>query len=159
MTTARGRWWRRGLAALVAYVVMEVLFTVLELDPDPVRLALLVATYTALLGLMVDALAGDEPVWTVESEEHVTRSAGDPRLVRYVALLESHLSAKEDDRALRDRIGVLADQVLRQRHGLGRGDPAAAGLLGPELAEVLTGPPRRLAPAQLDRCLTRIEEI
>jgi hypothetical protein len=153
------RWWRRVVAALVVYVGLEVVLTVLDLDPDPLRLALLVGTYTALLGLVVDALAGEEPVWTVESEVPAVRAAGDPRLGRYVALLESHLSAKEDDRALRDRIGVLADQVLRQRHGVGRTDPAAADLLGPDLTAVLTGPPRRLAPAQLDRCLTRIEEL
>ncbi|MBZ5737269.1 hypothetical protein [Nocardioides mangrovi] len=157
--SARARWWRRGAAAVVVYVVLEVVLTVLDLDPDPLRLALLVGTYTALVGLVVDALAGDEPVWTVESELHAVRAGGDPRLGRYVALLESHLSAKEDDRALRDRLGVLADQVLRQRHGVGRDDPSAATLLGPELTDLLTGPPRRVAPAQLDRCLTRIEEL
>lgn len=157
--SARTRWGRRGLGAVVAYVGLEVLLTVLDLDPDPLRLALLVGTYTALLGLVVDALSGDEPVWTVESEPPSARAGGDPRLGRYVALLESHLSAKEDDRALRDRIGVLSDQVLRQRHGLGRDDPGAVELLGPELAEVISGPPRRLAPALMDRCLTRIEDL
>ena len=157
--SARARWWRRGVAAAVAYVVLEVLLTVLDLDPDPLRLALLVGTYTALLGLVVDAVAGDEPIWTIESELPAARSGGDPRLGRYVGLLESHLSAKGEDRVLRERLGALTDQVLRQRHGFGHEDPRAEELLGPELAELVNGPPRRIAPAQLDRCLTRIEEL
>jgi hypothetical protein len=40
-----------------------------------------------------------------------------------------------------------------------RDDPRAAELLGPELVAVLTGPVRRLSPADIDRCLTRIEEL
>ena len=123
------------------------------------RLALLVATCTALLGLVFDALDGGEPSWEVEVEQPSVRDSGDPRLVRYVALLEAHLSSRTADHALRDRLAVLTDQVLRQRHGLGRDDPAAAALLGPELTDVLTGPPRRLSRAQIDRCLTTIEEL
>ncbi len=79
--------------------------------------------------------------------------------MRYVALLESHRSSRLPDHALRDRLVVLTDQVLRQRYGLRRDDPAVAELLGPELTAVLTGPARRLEPAEIDRCLTRIEEL
>ena len=154
-----GRWGRRLAGALVAFVVLEVLLTVIDADPEPLRLALLVATCTALLGLMYDALNVGEPSWRVEVERPSVRTSGDPRLVRNVGLIEAHLSSRTPDHALRDRLAVLTDQVLHQRHGLGRNDPAAAALLGPELSDVLTGPPRRLSPAQIDRCLTTIEEL
>ena len=111
----------------------------IDADPDPVRLALLVATCPAMLGLVRDALDVAEPTWHVEVERPSVRDSGDPRLIRYVALLEAHLSSRSADHALRDRMTVITDQVLRQRHGLGRDDPAAAAMLGPELGGVLTG--------------------
>jgi hypothetical protein len=76
-----------------------------------------------------------------------------------VGVVESHLSARGTDRALRDRLGVLADQTLRQRHGLGRHDAGAAALLGPDLTDVLDGPGRQLGLADVDRFLTMIEEL
>ena len=78
---------------------------------------------------------------------------------RYVGLLEAHLSARSDDAALRDRLGALTDQVLRQRHGIRLDDPRASELLGPDVADVLAGSPRRLGLAEIDRCLTRIEDL
>ncbi|MBB3043265.1 hypothetical protein KM427_19305 [Nocardioides sp. LMS-CY] len=154
-----GRWWPRVAGAVAAFAGFEVLLTVIEADPDPIRLALLVAICTALLGLLVDALGGAEPSWRVEVERPSVRESGDPRLVRYVALIEAHLSSRTAEHALRDRLAQLADQVLRQRHGLHRDDPEAAQLLGPELVGVLSGPPRRLSRAEIDRCLTAIEEL
>jgi len=118
-----------------------------------------VATCTAILGLVRDALEGSEPTWHVEVERPSVRDSGDPRLLRYVALLEAHQSSRTDDHALRERLAVITDQVLRQRRGLGRDDPEASAILGPELTDVLTGPPRRLSRAQIDRCLTIIEEL
>jgi hypothetical protein len=155
----RSRWLLRLAGALAAYAGLEVLLTVIEADPDPLRLALLVATCTALLGLVRDALEGAEPSWRVEVERPSVRTSGDPRLVHNVGLIEAHLSSRTPDHALRDRLSVLTDQVLRQRHGLRREDPAAAGLLDPDLLEVLTGPPRRLSHAQIDHCLRMIEEL
>jgi len=149
----------RLLGAVVAFVGLYVPLALLGSDPDPIRLALLIGTCVALLGLMFDALGGGEPSWTVEVDRPSARETGDPRLVRNVALLESHRSARLPDHALRDRLLVLTDEVLRQRYGLRRDDPAAAAMLGPELAAVLTGPARRLEPAEIDRCLTRIEEL
>jgi hypothetical protein len=152
-------WWRRSAAGLAAFLVVGGVLTVIDADPDPLRLALLVATCTVLLGLVSDALDESEPSWSVEVEHPSVRESGDSRLARHVALIEAHLSSREPDRALRDRLGVLTDQVLRQRHGLGRGDPAGAALVGPELGEVLTGPPRRLSPGEIADCLTTIEEL
>jgi len=158
-TSTSGRWWRRLAGGTAAFVALFVLFTLIKADPDPVRLALLVATCTAILGLVFDALGGAEPSWLVEVERPSVRENGDPRLVRYVGLLEAHLSSRTPDHALRDRMAVLTDQVLHQRHGLGREDPEAAAILGPELTALLTGPPRRLSRAEIDRCLTIIEEL
>jgi hypothetical protein len=155
----KGRWWPRVAGGLAAYVGFAVLLTLLDADPDPLRLALLVATCTALLGLVRDALDGGEPSWQVDVERPSVRDSGDPRLLWYVGLIEAHQSSRTPDQALRDRLAVLTDQVLRQRHGIGRADPGAAAVLGPELTDLLTGPPRRLGNAQIDRYLTIIEEL
>ena len=153
------RWWRRAGAGLLAFVGLEVGLGLAEVGPDPVRLALLVATAVGVLGLALDALSDPSPSWDMEVERPSVRDGGDPRLSLYVNLIEAHLAARTDDAALRDRLRALADQVLRQRHGVRREDPRAADLLGPELTAVLTGPVRRLSPADVDRCLTRIEEL
>jgi len=61
--------------------------------------------------------------------------------------------------ALRDRLAAVADLRLEQRHSVRLGDPGADELLGPELNAVLSGPPRRLSRDEIDRCVTRIEEL
>jgi hypothetical protein len=139
----------------VAWVVLAVART----DPDPVRLALLVATCTAVLGLVLDGLADNGPSWDVPVERPSILEAGDPRLSQYVGLLEAHESARVEDRALRDRLAMVVTGVLAQKHGLSRDDPRAAELLGAELSGVIDGPPRRLSRAEVERCLTRIEEL
>ena len=156
---AGNRWLRRLAGGVVAYVVLEVALVLAQTDPDPVRLALLVATCVGVLGLVLDALADGGAAWEVTLEQPSARAAGDPRLARYVSMLEAHRSARSPDSAVRDRLAALADQVLRQRHGVRRDDPQAAGLLGSELTAVLDGAPRRLAPDEIDRYLTRIEEL
>lgn len=156
---AKNRWLRRLAGGAAAYVVLGVALELAETDPDPVRLALLVATCVGVLGLIFDALGDGSASWEVVLEQPSVRTSGDPRLARYVSLLEAHRAARSQDTALRDRLAALADQVLRQRHGVARDDPQAAELLGPELTAVLDGEPRRLQPAEIDRYLTRIEEL
>ncbi|WP_155992032.1 hypothetical protein [Nocardioides sp. URHA0032] len=155
----RRRWWRRAAAGVVVFAVLEVVLELAHAGPDAVRLALLVATCVGVLGLVLDTLSDASPTWTVEVERPSVREGGDPRLSRYVNLIEAHLTARSDDAALRDRLATLTDQVLRQRYAVGRGDPRAEALIGPELAAVISGPVRRLSPADIDRCLTRIEEL
>lgn len=154
-----GRWWRRAGAGVLTFAVLEVVLVLADTGPDAVRLALLVATCVGVLGLVLDTLSEGGPSWVVEVERPSVREGGDPRLARYVNLLEGHLSARSDDSALRDRLAALTDQVLRQRYAVHRGDPGADALVGPDLAAVLDGPVRRLSPADIDRCLTRIEEL
>ncbi|MGB0100130.1 MAG: hypothetical protein WBP61_07595 [Nocardioides sp.] len=155
----RARWARRAAAAVVLFAALEVVLLVADAGPEPVRLALLVATCVAVLGLAFDALSDPGPVWDLDLERASAREGGDARLGRHVNLIEAHLAARRDDPALRDRLAALADDVLRQRHGVRRTDRRAEELLGPELVAVLTGPVRRLSPADIDRCLTRIEEL
>ena len=157
-TTGR-RWWRRAAAGVVVFAVLEVVLLLADAGPDAVRLALLVATCVGVLGLVLDTLSDGSPTWAVEVERPSVREGGDPRLSRYVNLIEAHLSARTDDSALRDRLATLTDQVLRQRYAVRRDDPRAEELIGPELAAVISGPVRRLSPADIDRCLTRIEEL
>lgn len=155
------RWVWRAVGGLVAFALLEVVLELTKTDPDPVRLALLVAICVGVLGMVRDALPDGTPSWEVVVERPSVRSSGDPRLSRYLNVLEAHLSARSHahDATLRDRIGVLADQVLRQRYGVSRDDPRAAELLGPDVVSALTGPARRLGPTEIDRCLTRIEEL
>ena len=147
-------WWRRLAGGAVAYAALEVGLELAKADPDPVRLALLVAGGVALLGLLRDALAGGGASWDVEVEHPSLRERGDPRLRHYLGLIEAHLAARDADPALRDRLVLLT--------GLG-GAPGTAAPRdpggGPERAGRRAGPPRRLAPAEIDRCLTLIEEL
>lgn len=156
---SRRRWWRRAAAGIVVFAILETVLTLAHTGPDAVRLALLVATCVGVLGLVLDTLSEGSPTWTVEVERPSVREGGDPRLARYLNLLEAHLSARSDDIALRERLGTLTDQVLRQRHGIDRHDPRADAIIGPELEAVISGPVRRLSPADIDHCLTRIEEL
>jgi hypothetical protein len=153
------RWRRRVAGGVAAFAVLEVVLVLARTDPDAVRLALLVATCVGVLGLVLDALAEGGPSWEVDVERPSPRDSVDPQLARLVNLLEAHGAARTPDPALRERLGALADRVLLQRYGVARGDPRAAELLGPDVAAVLDGPPRRLEPAEIDRCLTRIEEL
>jgi hypothetical protein len=139
--------------------VLEVVLLLADAGPDTVRLALLVATCVGVLGLVLDTMSEGGPSWTVEVERPSAREGGDPRLARYVNLVEAHLAARTPDPALRDRLATLTEQVVRQRYAVHRGDPRAEELVGPDLAAVLDGPARRLSPAEIDRCLTRIEEL
>jgi hypothetical protein len=104
-------------------------------------------------------LADPGPSWTVEAVHPARPPGQDARTARYLSLLESHLTARTPDGTLQDRLGTLADLVLRQRHGVGRGDPAAPALMGPELTAVLASPPRRLSRPEIARCVQRIEEL
>ena len=155
----KNRWLRRLGAGVAVFVVLEVVLVLAQTDPDPLRLALLVATCVGVFSLIFDALADGGASWEVIVEQPTVRSSGDPRLARYVSMLEAHRSSRSRDTALRDRLRTLADEVLRQRHGVARDDPRAAELLGPELSTVLDGEPRRLQTAEIDRYLTRIEEL
>ena len=151
------RWWRRLVGGAVAYAALEVGLVLARADPDPVRLALLVASGVAVLGLLRDALTDGGASWDIEVERPSLRERGDPRLRQYLGLLEAHLAARTPDPALRDRLTLLATRAL-QRPGI---EPGTQPETQPETqpAWLWDGPARRLTPAEIDRCLTQIEEL
>jgi hypothetical protein len=153
------RWARRAAAAAVLAVVLDILLTRFEFAPDHLRLALVVALAVAVIGLLTDALAESGSPWRVEPMGSGRATATDPHLASYVRILESHLTARGADSALRDRLAGLCDERLARRHALTREDPAAGALLGTELISALAGPPRRLRREQIDDYLRRIEDL
>jgi hypothetical protein len=153
------RWTRRAAAAAVLVVALDIVFVLLDFAPDHLRLALLVALAVAVTGLLVDSLAESAPVWRVEPMGTGGVTATDPHLASYVRILESHLTARTSDTALRDRLAALCDERLARRHALTRDDRAAEALLGSALLRDLAGPPRRLRRDEIDGHLRRIEKL
>jgi hypothetical protein len=153
------RWWRRAALAAGVYLVLEVVFLRVDFEPDAVRLAVLVALVVALGGLVLDSVPDVAAQWDVHTVRPATPPGQDARTSLNLRILESHLTSRTPDGVLRDRLGDLADQVLRVRHDLDRRDPRAVELLGPELHRLLTAEPRRLSRAEIDRSVRRIEEL
>lgn len=144
---------------LVAFGILEVVFTWVEFEPDALRLGLLVALCVAVLALVQESLSDRGPRWSVHAVRPLSPPGSDVRLAAYVRLIENHLTARTPDRVLRDRLAVLCDERLERRHGLRRHDPAAQALLGGNLLRDLEGPPRRLSRDEIDDYLRRIEEL
>ncbi len=154
-----GFWWRwlAGTAALFGLVWG--LLAVLDTDPRPERVLLLVVLATSVVALVSVGLVSDGPDWTVYSIQSDTPPGQDARLGMYTRVIAGHLDSRLVDAGLRDRFADLADRRLRQRHGLGLHDPGAAALLGDESHKILTGPPRRLSRDEIARCVRQIEEL
>jgi len=157
--TGRRRWWWRLAGGLVAFGCIEGAVLLIDGRADELRLALVVALVVCASALLVDAAPVEPAVWTghVESEGGLGRL--DPRTASYLRILESHLSAREVDGALRNRLRELADQTLRARHDLTIDDPRSEELLGHDLRLVLNESPTKLDPERIDRCVKRIEEL
>ncbi|HET7194623.1 MAG TPA: hypothetical protein VFI99_06485 [Nocardioides sp.] len=153
------RWVRRATGAAALVVVLDIVLSVFAFAPDHVRLALLVTLGVAVTGLLSDSVGESGPVWRVEPMSRGGATATDPHLASYVRILESHLTARTADTALRNRLATLCDERLSRRHGLTRNDPAAEELLGPGLLRELAGPPRRLRREEIDGYLRRIEQL
>lgn len=157
---AVARFWRNWLVAtLLLYAAAWALLSAVGTDPRPGPLLLLVAVATAVLALVNLNVTGEGPDWEVASSHPVTVPGQDVRLAMYARVVSGHLDARHADPALRDRLATLATGRLRQRHGLGLRDAAAADLLGAEVIRILTGPPRALNRTEIDNCVQRIEGI
>ena len=151
--------WTVRLGVLAVVVVgLYVLLSIFDYDPHPVRLALLTTVAMAAVWLTSDVLVDAGAAWNVYSDQPVSEGQLDPRLATYLRTLEGHLTSSTADTALRDRLAVLADRRLAKR-GLRRGDAEARDLLGPDLSAILDGPPRRMAVSEINRHVTRIEEL
>ena len=156
--SGRRWWWRAAIAAAIgaASVVAGDLF---GLDPHPGRTLLVVALVVALSGLLVDSVVDQPPEWHPEHPSREDWRGHDPRTGFYVRMLESHLTARSGDPVVRDRLGRLAEQTVRTRHGIAPGTPEAAGRLGPELTSLAAEPPLRLTREELDHIIGRIERL
>jgi hypothetical protein len=157
--TGRRRWWWRRAGALIGFGAMEGLTLLIHGQADELRLALVVALVVCALALLVDATPVEPAVWSGRVEQEGGLARLDPRTASYLRILESHLFAREVDVSLRNRLRELTDQTLRARHDLTLDDPRAEELLGHELRRVLHEAPTPLDPDQIDRCVTRIEEL
>ena len=145
-------WGWRLVAGVVLLVVLDVVFTVVDFDPDHLRLARVVGLGPAVARLGWDTLRDSGP-------PRAAAPGSDAHLATYVRLLESHLTAAHADSGLRDHLAGLCDERLARRHGLTRADPAAADLLGRAMLEDLAGPPRRLRRGEIDDYVRRIEQL
>jgi hypothetical protein len=154
-----GFWWRWLAATAVVYAVFWVLLYALDLDPRPGPLLLLVALVMAVFALVNINVTSAGPSWEVHPSQPVNEPGQDARLAMYTRVLSGHLDAKGVDPGLRDRLAELASARLRQRHGVGLRDPAATDLLGSQVADLLTGPPRRLARGEIETAVRRIEGL
>ena len=157
--TGRRRWWWRLAGGLLAFGGIEVVVRAINGRVDDLRLALVVALVVCASALLVDATPVQPAVWDRQLERESSLGRLDPRTSSYLRILESHLTAREVDATLRNRLRDLADQTLRTRHDLTADDPRAEAMLGPDLRRVLEERPVRLDLDQLDRCVTRIEEL
>jgi len=156
----RGRFWWRWLAATaVVYGASWLLLTGLGTQPRLGPLLLLVALVMAVLALVNINLTSEGPSWEVHPSQPLTEPGQDARLGMYVRVISGHLDAKTVDPSLRDRLADLASAQLRQRHGVGLREPAAAELLGREVTDLLTGPPRRLSRGEVEAAVRSIERL
>jgi hypothetical protein len=96
--------------------------------------------------------------WSPTSAYAATSAGQDAGLAANTRLIENHLTARDVDPLLRDRLARMTDDRL-SRLGLSRTGPDVRGRLGPTLTAVLDGPPRHLQRAEIEECIRRIEEL
>ena len=157
--TGKRRWWWRLAGGLLAFAGIEITMVLINGHTNELRLALVVALVVCSAGLLIDASPVAPAVWSGHAEPEPGLARLDPRTASYLRIIESHLTAREGDPALRNRLRRLTDQTLRARHDLTLDDPRAEELLGHDLRRVLGEAPTRLNPDQIDRCVKRIEEL
>lgn len=112
----------------------------LRFDPQPVAYVVMMAVVLTVTWLVLDTVDAPAAQWSPvlpPVQDRVDEATSDLRI------LSSHVQASTPSAALRDRLVALA----RVR------DPDLAASLHREL-----DPTRRIAPADIDRILTRIEE-
>ncbi len=157
--SGQGKWWFRLAAGVLAFAGIEAAVLAVDGQADELRLALVVALVVCASALLADSTPVEPAGWAAHAEPEGGLARLDPRTASYLRILESHLSARDVDAALRERLRELTDQTLRARHDIALEDPRAAELLGRELERVLTDPPYRLDPDRIERCVRRIEEL
>ena len=136
-------WVTRLVGAAVLAVAGYGVLVLMDFGPRPFGWGLLTVVGCAVAWLVLDTLDAERPQWlpTLPPQgDRVEETTADDRLV------DDHVSASAPGPALRDRLVALA--FAR--------DPDLADA---ELAALASEVPRRLSPADIDRYLTRIEEL
>jgi hypothetical protein len=152
------RWFVRVAIVLLGLVGLTGFAAIEKTSPRVVPATLMVAAIVAIYGMLNDA-GGAEPANWAPAVESVTTTGGqDSGLAGNVRLIENHLSAREVDPLLQERLARLTDDRL-SRLGLSRGDPQVSQRLGPTLSGVLGGPPRPMRREEIEECIRRIEEL
>ncbi len=134
-------WRGRLLVGAVLGAIGYVSAVLLEFGPRPVPYAVMVAILLTLVWLVLDTVDAPAARWhpvLPHARDRVDEATSDLRI------LSSHVQASVPSEAVRERLVALA----RAR------DPDLAAALRHEL-----DPVRRLSPAEIDRILTRIEEV
>ena len=152
-------WIRRLVGALVITALLDVVFRLVGFGPHLVPLLLVVLAGSALAWLAYDAIEPAPPGWRTPQRDFTRPPGQDSRTAAYLHLVEDNLTARDPRPQLRDRLRFLAELRLRQRHGLALDDPRARSLLGADVLDLLSGSPRRIGIPEIDRTLTRIEEL
>ena len=143
MTGRRRWWWRHGRRASSRSRASRSPCCSIHGQADELRLALVIALVVCASALLIDAAPVEPAVWTAHVEPEGGLARLDPRTASYLRILESHLSAREADGALRDRLRELADQTPAARHDLAVDDPRCRGAAGHRAAP---GPHRERPP-------------
>jgi hypothetical protein len=157
--TGSRRWWWRLAGGVLSFAVIEATIRLIHGEADELRLALVVALVVGGVAVLLDASLAAPAVWTTRVDRESGLGRLDPRTASNLRILEGHLSAKEADGALQGRLRELSDQTLRARQDMSAEDPRAEELLGHELSRLVSGPPRRLHLEEIERCVSRIEEL
>lgn len=134
-------WRNRLLVGTLLGAVGYPAAVLLRFGPQPVPYAVMVAIVLTLAWLVLDTLDAPPARWLPalpSVDDRVGEATADLRI------LSSHVQATSPSSAVRDRLVSLA----RSR------EPALADDLLHELS-----PERRLSPADIDRILTRIEDV
>ncbi len=137
------RWGPRLAALAVIIVAGQVIFTLVDSEPQLRDWALTATVVVALVWLASDAFGVADARWEQPLAPYARPDAADDSVHHRV--LTSHLAAGEPSPALRDLLVRLA----RTR------DP---DLTDPELRALADGSTRRLSATDIDRYLTRIEQ-
>ena len=136
------RVWRgRLLVGATLSAVCYPLAVWLKLGPEPVPYVVMSSVVLMLVWLVFDTVESEPAQWTPavpNVSDRVDEATSDLRI------LTSHQQASTPSEAVRDRLVGLA----------GTRDPDLAASIRHELTPV-----RRLTPAEIDRILTRIEDV
>ena len=134
----------------------------------PLHLALLAACGALALAVLLVSLGpaqlavtssdrGDP--WHVRHAVPYSAPGRDMRVVRDAQAISEELSSRRPSPDLHDRLRSLAEDRVRRAYPIGLADPGAREMLGDRAHRLLTGPTRRLSPADLTYVINRIEDL